>query len=142
MPPFFVLKKEKRKYPDQVVYSEERGFYAKLLPYGSNVGAPSIQPNDIAGWKEEKVHKVNKVFLSQFNDLKRQYEALVEEFQWNDIIYKADYNFEPVRDEIYHLYIRKDNSFFLSLINPTDWDQEYIGSFRLESDNKWKKINT
>ena len=30
---------------------------------------------------------------------------------------------------------------FLSLIGPDEWNQIYIGSFRLDSDDKWDKIN-
>jgi len=26
------------------------------------------------------------------------------------------------------------------LITPTEWRQEFIGEFELDSDNKWKKI--
>ena len=40
-----------KKKPDNVVYSEERGYYSKLLPYATNVGAPVIRVDDVASWK-------------------------------------------------------------------------------------------
>ena len=43
---------KKRKYPDLVVYSEDKGFYSKELTYGSNVGAPAIKLEDVTGWKK------------------------------------------------------------------------------------------
>ena len=34
-----------------------------LLPYGSNVGAPSIKVDNIESWKNSKVIKVNKELI-------------------------------------------------------------------------------
>jgi len=42
-------KRKRSKYPDLVVYSEEKGFYSKELTYGSNVGAPAIKLEDVSG---------------------------------------------------------------------------------------------
>jgi len=39
---------KEKKYPDNVVWNEERGYYAHLLPYATNVGAPVITPNNIS----------------------------------------------------------------------------------------------
>jgi hypothetical protein len=111
-----------------------------LLPYGSNVGAPSIKVDDVQNWKLSKVHKVNKEFEDRFNVLKSEYDKLLEEFMWNEIIYSSDFNFEPVVGEIYHLYKRKNNKTYLSLISPDEWKKESLGSFKLNYDNKWLKI--
>jgi hypothetical protein len=43
--------------------------------------------------------------------------------------------------ETYHLYMREDESVFLSLIPPNAWKQKYIASFELDSREKWVKIN-
>jgi hypothetical protein len=59
---------------------------------------------------------------------------------WNEIIYSSDFNFEPVIGEIYHLYKRKNNKTYLSLIGPDEWKKECLGSFKLNYDNKWLKI--
>jgi hypothetical protein len=111
-----------------------------LLPYGSNVGAPSIKVDDVQNWKLSKVHKVNKEFEDRFNILKSEYDKLLEEFMWNEIIYSSDFNFEPVVGEIYHLYKTKNNKTYLSLISPNEWKKECLGSFKLNHDNKWLKI--
>lgn len=111
-----------------------------LLPYGSNIGAPSIKVDDINSWKLSKVHKLNKQFEKRFLELKEEYEKLLEEHLWNDIVYKSKFNFEPVVGEIYHLYYGKNKETFLSLIGPNEWKYDYIGSFALDSDNKWKKL--
>lgn len=67
-----------------------------LLPYGSNVGAPSIKVENIESWKNSKVIKVNKEFNNRYELLKKQYDELVEEFKWNEIVYNSKFNFEPM----------------------------------------------
>lgn len=130
----------KKKYPDNIVYDENEGFNANILPYGSNVGAPTIKVEDIAVWKGVSVNKVNKQFSAKFNELKEEYRKLVEEYQWNDLVYKSKFNFEPVIGESYHLYVGDNGESFLSLIEPTMWDREHIGSFTLNSERKWIKV--
>ena len=130
----------KKKYPDNIVYDEKGGFNANILPYGSNVGAPAIKVEDIAIWKGVSVNKVNKQFSAKFNELKEEYRKLVEEYQWNDLVYKSKFNFEPVIGESYHLYVGDNGESFLSLIEPTMWDREHIGSFTLNSERKWIKV--
>ena len=130
----------KKKYPDNIVYDEKEGFNANILPYGSNVGAPAIKVEDIAIWKGVSVNKVNKQFSAKFNELKEEYRKLVEEYQWNDLVYKSKFNFEPVIGESYHLYVGDNGESFLSLIEPTMWDREHIGSFTLNSERKWIKV--
>jgi hypothetical protein len=111
-----------------------------LLPYGSNVGAPSIKVDNIESWKNSKVIKVNKEFNNRYESLKKQYDELVEEFKWNEIVYNSKFNFEPVVGETYHLYYGQNGSMFLSLIEPNQWSREHIGSFTLNYDNKWIKL--
>jgi len=118
--------------PDQVV--DNPG----LMPYTTNVGAPAIQKDDIELWKYRGVSKVNHQFKTRFDELKKQYEQLVDEFEWNDLVYNAKYSFEPIIGETYHLYYKEDKP-FLSLIGPNEWKKPYIGSFTLDSNNKWIK---
>jgi hypothetical protein len=111
-----------------------------LLPYGSNLGAPAIKPDDIAGWKTKGAHRVNTDFKARYEEIKDEYRKLIEEYKWNDLIYHAEYSFEPINGYTYHLYQRKDDKLFLSIIGPTEWKQHYIGSFTLDSKDKWTKI--
>jgi len=123
-----------------VVYSEEGGYNAHLLPYATNVGAPIIKSDDVDLWKQRGVNKVNKQLETKFNELKEEYQRLVDEFKWNDLVYKAKFSFEPVIGETYHLYIGNDGNLFLSLISPNEWNREHFGSFRLDSNQKWIKL--
>ena len=51
-----------------------------LLPYGSNIGAPSIKIDNIDSWKTSNVIKVNKELKSRFEELKENYQKLIEEY--------------------------------------------------------------
>ena len=131
---------EKEK-PDNVVYSKEKGYNANMLPYATSVSAPVIKTDDIVAWKSRGIYNVNKELESKFNELKLQYQKLMEEYQWNDLVYNAKFSFEPVIGEIYHLYIGTDGNNFLSLIGPLEWNKEHIATFKLNSDKKWLILN-
>ncbi len=131
----------KKERPDNVVYSEDKGYHASLLSYSTNVGAPSIQLDDVVSWKSRGISAVNKELETKFNELKKQYESLMQEYEWNEMVYNAKFSFEPVIGEIYHLYRSEDGSTFLSIIGPTEWNKEHLGTFKLNSDKKWVVID-
>lgn len=124
------------KKPDNV--SETPG----LLPYGTNVSAPAIKVEDITAWKSINAVKVNHQLQTKFNELKEEYKKLVEEYKWNELVYNAKFSFEPVIGHIYHLYVGKDGNIFLSMINPNEWKYKCLGSFKLDSNNKWNKVES
>ncbi|MFD2909242.1 DUF2452 domain-containing protein [Flavobacterium ardleyense] len=130
------------KIPDNVVYSEENGYNANVLAYATSVGAPAIKMDNVIDWKNKGVRNVNKEFETKFNELKVQYEELMLEYEWNEIVYNAKFSFEPVIGEIYHLYLGKDGANFLSLIDPASWNKEHIGSFKLNSNKKWIHLDS
>jgi hypothetical protein len=127
----------KSKIPDNVVFSEEEGFNANILPYATNVGAPVIRMDDLVSWKSRGISNVNKEFENKFNELRTQYQNLMEEYEWNELVYNSKFSFEPVIGEIYHLYRDAAGMNFLSLIGPQEWNREHIGTFKLNSDKKW-----
>ena len=132
----------KKERPDNIVYSDEQGYNASILPYASSVGAPAIKMDDIVSWKSRGISTVNKQFENKFNELKLQYENLMAEYEWNELVYGARFSFEPVIGEIYHLYLGDDGVNFLSLIGPQEWNKEHIGTFKLNSDKKWVVLNS
>ncbi len=129
-----------KKKPDLVVWSEEKGYYSKELTYGSNIGAPVIQLDDVGGWKRIQAQNANKIFTKKYEEIKDEFKRLVDEVSWNEFVYSATYNFLPVIGETYYLYEKNDGSPFLSLIAPTEWNMKFLGSTRLESNNKWIKL--
>jgi len=131
---------QETKKPDSVVYDEASETYnAALLPYATSVGAPVIVPDDLNHWKNKGINRVNHHLHTKFAQLKSEYEAMQELFEWNDLIYSTKFNFEPIIGEIYHLYEGKDGKPFLSLINPESWSRVLIGSFQLNTEQMWIK---
>lgn len=131
---------KKKKIPDLVAYDDERGYYSRELTYGSNLGAPAINIEDVQGWKQNQANKANKQFKKKYDELKTEFKKLVDEVNWNELVYSAGYTFKPILGTVYHLYMRKDETMFLSLIDPNTWNQDYIGSFELDSTEKWIKV--
>ena len=135
------MKKEEKK-PDLVVFNEETQQYdAALKPYGTSASSPVIKPLNTASWKNDGIQRVNKQIKSEFEEVKKQYETLMQKFQYNDLVYNAKFNFEPNMGEIYHLYYNKKQETFLSIIAPEQCNFEHLGSFRLNSDKMWEKID-
>jgi len=133
--------KKKSRYPDHIVWDEEtETFNAYLLPYGSNISAPVIKVDNISGFKNKGVSKIEKIFNSELEELVQKYYNLVDEVELNNLIYNSKYSFEPIIGETYHLYENKNNEKFLSLIAPNEWNKKHIISVRLNSDYKWVSI--
>lgn len=132
--------KKKRKYPDLVVYSEDKGFYSKELTYGSNVGAPAIKLEDVGGWKQIQAFVANKQFKTKYEELREEFRKLVDEVSWNEFVYSSKYNFIPVIGETYYLYERENGDAFLSMISPSEWNMKFVGATRLDSTQKWIKV--
>ncbi len=133
--------RKKNDKPDMVVYDDEKGFYQRELTYGSNIGAPAINIEDVKGWKSNQANKANKQFRTKYEELKNEYRKLIDEVNWNELVYSSNYSFIPNIGEIYHLYIREDDTMFLSLISPEQWNKKYVGSFQLDSTQKWIKVS-
>lgn len=111
-----------------------------LLPYGIIPSAPSIVVPNVELFKRNKSRTVQNHFETKFEELKRQYENLIEEVRVNDLVYRAKYNFVPLVGKIYHLYQTQDG-YILSLIEPEKWDKfQFMGSFRLASTDIWEQV--
>ena len=130
----------KKHKPNNIVFDTESDRYnASLLSYASSVGAPSIKIEDNKSWKERGVSKVNKKIGLKFQELKNEYNKLLDEFKWNELIYNSKFSFEPVVGETYYLYMDSSEEYFLSLIHPDSWNKDFIGEFILNSEGQWIK---
>ena len=97
-----------KKKPDQVADNPN------ILPYASNVGAPVIKPTDLTSFKQEKILKTNSYFKSKYEEIKKEYQDLIDSYELNKLIYNCKFSFKPEKGEIYHLYQRNDEKLFLS----------------------------
>ena len=127
-----------KKYPDSIVFDYELGvFDSNKKQYPTDLGAPAFQPLQI---DKSDSKKANKYFSSQLSELKDKYKQLKEEYEWTAQMYESEYNFQPILGEVYHLYSKNNGCKFLSLISPSEWNQQHIGSFKLLNNGNWKKL--
>lgn len=132
---------KENKKPDNVVFNEEtKEYHGRLLPFATGVSAPKITPPDVTSWKNTHIVSANNQFKAQYEALQKYYEALMADFEYNNLVYSAKFNFEPIVGKEYHLYRSKDESTFLSLILPHECTFDHLGSFRLTPDKTWKKL--
>jgi hypothetical protein len=93
-------------------------------------------------WATQYVLSVTKEFDQRFEKIKEEYEKLMDEVYWNNILYKAEIRFQPVIGHVYYLYMEKDEKYTVSLIAPWEWGKEnFIGSFKFEHNGKWYKTD-
>tara|TARA_R110001592_G_scaffold110260_6_gene306452 strand:- start:377 stop:781 length:405 start_codon:yes stop_codon:yes gene_type:complete len=131
----------KEKKPDHVVYNTETEKYdAYLKPYATSVGAPVITVTDTVAWKNKSANKLNHKVQTKFNEIKKQYEQLMQEFEDNKLILEAKFTFEPIVGQHYHLYMRDNGENFLSIIAPHECSFDALGSFYLNADQIWEKV--
>tara|TARA_B110000977_G_C11054411_1_gene483533 strand:+ start:510 stop:911 length:402 start_codon:yes stop_codon:yes gene_type:complete len=131
----------KDKKPDSVVFNTETQKYdAALKPYATNVGAPVITTTDTNAWKNRSINKINHKVEAKYLELKAAYEKMMQEFEYNNLIFESKFTFEPIVGEVYHLYKRKNGDSFLSIIAPEQCRFNALGSFYLNADHIWEKI--
>tara|TARA_B000000441_G_C21352535_1_gene128682 strand:+ start:85 stop:465 length:381 start_codon:yes stop_codon:yes gene_type:complete len=124
------------KKPDNIVFNYESNKYdAFKKSYPTSFSAKSFNLEKIKNLKLE----AQPYFKGRFNELKEQYEKLLIELKWNEEIFNSKINFNPIIGQKYYLY-KKKNYKFLSIIKPSEWDMEFIGTFILNSNQSWKKI--
>ena len=129
-----------KKKPDNVVFNTEIQKYdAFLKPYATNVGAPVITTSDTIAWKNRSINKLNHKVQTRYLEIRTQYEKLMQEFEYNNLIYSAKFTFEPIIGEVYHLYKRDNNETFLSIIAPDQCNFNSLGSFYLNTEQIWEK---
>ena len=123
------------KKPD--MYAEEK----VLMPYGDSVAAPKIDIPNTNAWVAQQSVDVNHFLSTKFLELKKEYAELIALYKWNELVNKSEFSFIPIKGHTYYLYQREDEKLFLSLIEPECWNQLFVGSVTLDSDNKWIKTS-
>ena len=110
-----------------------------LMEYPHHVGAPQIVPTDLTPFKRNGTYKANKIFNTRYEELLKEAETLQKSFIVNQEVYDSSYRFEPIIGHVYHLYEDKNGNKFLSLIEPSFWNQKFLYSTVLNSDMTWSK---
>ena len=112
------------------------------LTYGISPSAPaSIKPVEVDKWVGKVEPTFKHYYEERYNDLVRQYETLVRDYEINKMCYEASLGFEPNMGQVYHLYRKRDGTTFLSMVEPqyAYWG-ECLGSFRLNAQYAWEQV--
>lgn len=114
------------------------------LTYGTEIGSQLVKVdlNKFELYKEKKLNTTDKHYHQRIEEIKQQIIDLLDEKQWNDIIWLT-VKFKPYETVKVHLYIKDDGEYLTTLIGPKEWnkDYKYIGQFVLSSEsNTFKKI--
>ena len=89
----------------------------------------------------KNILKANKQIEAKYLELQAEYKKMMEELEYNNLVYNAKFNFEPIIGNTYHLYRDKKEQAFLSIIPPNECNFNFIGSFYLNSELIWKKTD-
>jgi hypothetical protein len=122
-----------KKKPDMVVEQPQ------TMEYPTNVGAPAFLIPDLINHKNEKGVNALNYFGAKFDEIKKQYDELMELANDTETVYNSKYNFIPTVGKIYHLYKSVGNKCFLSIIEPNEWSMDHKGSFKFTSDSTWER---
>lgn len=106
-----------------------------LLAYGTTPSFPAIVD-------QENPLKSNQYISSWVDELKKEYEELVQVVEDTARVQSANISISPVVGKEYYLYANEQE--FLSLIAPHEWTvhtqpKKYIGTFVLTTDGIWKR---
>jgi hypothetical protein len=121
--------------PDKVISNKNS------LTYPVQIGDQKIVLFDNTPFKKRGLVDIEHYYETKILEIKKEYDNLVEDYVINKMIYSSNFNFEPVVGYTYYLYENLSGDNFLSLISPNQWNMyKYLGSFKLTSSKRWKKI--
>ena len=128
-----------KKYPDNIVYNYETNeFDANTKSYPTTIGS---QKFDIVEVDRSESFKADKFFKKRLDEIKKEYESLTKIYESTRLVYDTKYSFQPDLGVVYHMYVGNDGETFLSIIDPNQWDREYLGSFVLNANGTWEKVD-
>lgn len=124
-----------------------------LVEYATNASSALINPVDEGKIKSRALRAMHQQTAKQMDQLLEQMQPLIEQaaklkkrVEVSEIIYNAKMSFEPMIGQIYHLYLKKDETHLLSIIGPTEWGndmpyKECIASVELLADHTWDVLD-
>lgn len=92
-----------------------------------------------SSWAVPYTKTIKNEFEQRFEKIKDEYDKLMDEVYWNNVVYGVDMKFKPVIGHTYHLY-KDGDKLSLSMISPWEWKREHVASFRFDFTGKWVKI--
>jgi len=110
------------------------------LTYPVQIGDQKITVIDTEPFIQRGLQELDNYYTTKLAEIKEDYDDLLDDYNINRRVYSSKFNFQPIIGETYHLYLNSFDEEFLSLIAPNEWSMKYLGSFILNSENRWKQI--
>jgi hypothetical protein len=119
------------------------------IEYAHTVGSALIKPEDQGKLKGRALTSMEFQTDMQLGQIYEQMQLLAEQAKKiqdrksiSEKIYLAEMRFEPIVNHIYHLYMKEDASYLLSLIGKNEWGRskktfEFVATVRLLADHTW-----
>jgi len=109
------------------------------------IAGPKIEVPDLLKFETTRNHSLSNKIVSRLNDLKGEYNALLELHRWNEFVEGFQINCQVRLNQDYYLYEAKTASGtrkFLSLISPQEMGAtyEFKGKTRLHSEGYFVKV--
>jgi hypothetical protein len=123
-----------------------------VLPYSSSVSGAVIKPTEEGMIRHKALTAMEEQTNMQLAQIRQQIELLALQAQeiqkrkeLSELIYNAKLSFTPVIGQVYYLYEKKDNSYFLSMVSPKEWGSsgpftKAVASVKLLADHTWMEI--
>ncbi len=121
-----------------------------LLPYAHTVGGFQIKPIDEGRMKGKAIRAMEQQTDMQMAQLYKQMELLAAQAEKinqrkiiSEKIYGAEMSFKPLIGHSYHLYIKANDVYVLSLVGEKQWGRkgmpynEYVAKVTLLADHTW-----
>ncbi len=82
-----------------------------------------------------------ELIAAQIRHLQSEARSVLEAAQRDQALHRAQCNFKRIPGRVYHLYQRRDESCYFSMLGPAEWGGKpphpFSGSYRLENDMSW-----
>lgn len=136
-------------------YSNTEYYHKQLsvLPYSAAVSGAVIRPTEEGVIRHKALTAMEEQTNMQLQQIRKQIELLALQAQeiqkrkeLSMIIYGAKLNFAPVIGQTYFLYEKKDGSYLLSLISPSEWGggagpyKRFVAAVKLLADHTWMEV--
>lgn len=129
------------KKPDNVVFNEELQQYdAFKLSYPTNIGGFKFDKGKSDITRNSQSSNAHSIIRNKIIELIEEVNNVKQLYDLNEFVYNCIYNFEPKVGETYHIYRNDFGECFLSIINPNEWDKDFVMSVKLNSDYVWNRI--
>lgn len=125
------------------------------LEYGHHVGSAVIKPEDIGKVKGRALAAMEYQTDQQLNQIYEQMKLLADQAKAinqrkgiSEMIYQAQFRFEPIINHVYHLYENQSSTHVLSIIGPDQWGRSktnvyiWVATVKLLADHTWEILSS